>query len=102
MQDAWRLRYLGLSPPAWLTRTSTVTSTTTTTSTPSTLTPPTPPTSSPPAMTPGEISVGASSPPGGRISPSSNTSPIPSDLSAADRLAMATRLVIINLNLNFF
>ncbi|KAF2361146.1 Homeobox domain [Trinorchestia longiramus] len=35
MQDAWRLRYLGLSPPSWLTRSSNASSTTSATTPPS-------------------------------------------------------------------
>ncbi|KAA0184629.1 hypothetical protein HAZT_HAZT009218 [Hyalella azteca] len=51
MQDAWRLRYLGISPPSWLTRSSSTSSNACTTTPPS----PSSPSSGPSSPLPGHI-----------------------------------------------
>ena len=119
MQDAWRLRYLGLSPPSWLTRSTTAsitTSTTTTTTPPSPsspgVSPPLSPQQGSDANTENDPSNGCPkasfTPPQGTIvppisgdgAPTTSSSPTPSlpphppPLLQAERIAVANRYVL--------
>ncbi|KAK7066639.1 hypothetical protein SK128_012251 [Halocaridina rubra] len=99
VQDAWRLRYLGLSPPAWLTRSATPGGQTSPPSGRSQTSLPSPPLPLPPS-TAAETPVGGdrTGERGGERTISSTPRPAspaassPTDLSTADRLAVATSL----------